>query len=58
MLALLGLFVALVIGDCHIDAGDTQCATGKRQASIVLILAPIAGIATFFLIRWLIGRRK
>ncbi|MBB4147734.1 hypothetical protein [Sphingobium scionense] len=58
MFALLSLFVARVIGDCHIDAGDMQCAAGKRQASVILILTPIAGIATFFLVRWLIGRRK
>jgi hypothetical protein len=58
MCALLVLFVALVIGDCHIDAGDTQCAAGKRQAAIILILTPLAGIATFVLVHWLIGRRK
>jgi hypothetical protein len=47
-----------VVGDCHIDATETQCERASRYGLVVLLFAPLSGIATFFLIRWLVGQRK
>ncbi|WP_156022578.1 hypothetical protein [Sphingobium indicum] len=55
---MLALFVAFAIGDCHIDASDSQCGAGERRAFIILILTPFSGIAVFFLVNWLVRRRK
>ena len=49
------LFLGSTIGDCSDDA---QCIASKRQAALLLWITPLSGIATFFLIRWLVGRRK
>jgi hypothetical protein len=49
------IFIAFAIGDCP---DDPVCMAREGKAPLLLLLTPLAGITTFFLIRWLVGRRK
>ena len=53
MLAMLMVFTGLSMGDCM----DAAACRAKDGAGLWLILTPFAGIATFFLVRWLVVKR-
>lgn len=55
MFVMATIYVAFAIGDCP---ADPVCEAREAKVPLLPILTPLTGIATFFLIRWLIGRRK
>jgi hypothetical protein len=58
MLGMLATALLFAVGDCHIDADEAQCEMASRYGLIFLLLAPLAGIATSFLVSRLVDKRR